>query len=180
MDLIDTLFAPLDWLATSPAGQWVMLLGSPSILAWIVYRRVQAWRLAQAFARQHGFTPKPSQSTMRLALALEKVIAVHVTGVWDGLQVEVYDDLSGRVRLTVFAERELTPGSTPVSLTKWSPVPPPEELQSLRFIQASGWTLTLRVSGSAEDLPRYLTAAVGYARALSSPQVGTGARSRQG
>lgn len=62
---------------------------------------------------------------------------------------------------------ELTPGSTPVSPTQWSPVPPAEELQPLRFIQASGWALRVRVSGTTEDLPRYLTAAVAYASALS-------------
>jgi hypothetical protein len=100
---------------------------------------------------------------------------------WNGLQVEVYDDLIGRVRLTVTADRDLVSahGSQPVQLTKWSPVPPPDALQQLRFIRASGRELRLRVSGTAEDLPRYLTAAVAYARALSAPPVGTGARLRQ-
>jgi hypothetical protein len=83
---------------------------------------------------------------------------------------EVYDELNGRRRLSVFADRDLVPSrrGQPVHLNRWANPAPPAALQDLHFMHATGRELRIVVYCTIDDLPGYLTAAVAYARALSS------------
>jgi hypothetical protein len=153
---------------TTPLAAKIFTVALGAVLVAIAVNHQRQIRRMRAWSAAHGLPLAPPASRMRLARALEAQQPV-MTGLWDGLWVRLWTRpvwlVSSRgiangwkVSIRVVAERDLRRGTAP------SP-------EHFGHVAVDGRELLIAPWGGVpmDDLPRYLSEAVAYARSLAPP-----------